>query len=291
MIFVGQQNNRFEVSRSFIYKLINMYDDSLNSLKRKSKRPSYHPNASTKAEYDLIKNYHRRNPNIGLVILWLKLRDAGYTRCLTTLYRSLIRMGLRTNRPKKPKYKPKPYEDMTFPVERVQIDVKMVPTKCLVGELLSSDDNYYQYTCIDEYSRYRYLEIFREKSTYSSKCFLLNCIKKMPFKITCVQTDNGLEFTNRLVMEHPKPTLFEKTLKELGITHKLIKPYTPRHNGKVERSHGKDQLYFYNNRTFFNLSDLETQVSRRMYEYNRFPMKPLGWLSPIEFLDNYTRTH
>jgi transposase InsO family protein len=87
------------------------------------------------------------------------------------------------------------------------------------------------------------------------------------------------------------PTLFEKELKRLGIQYKRIKPYTPRHNGKVERSHGKDQLYFYNGRTFFSLTDLETQVARRMYEYNRFPMKPLGWLSPIEFLDNYNRTH
>ena len=90
---------------------------------------------------------------------------------------------------------------------------------------------------------------------------------------------------------YAKPTLFEKTLMELGIEYKRIKPYTPRHNGKVERSHGKDQLYFYNGRTFFNLNDLETQVARRMYEYNRFPMKPLGYLSPIEFLDNYNKTH
>lgn len=75
------------------------------------------------------------------------------------------------------------------------------------------------------------------------------------------------------------------------IEHKLIKPYTPHHNGKVERSHGKDQLYFYNTHTFFNLNDLENQVAKRMYEYNRFPMKPLGYLSPIEFLDNYNRTH
>lgn len=288
---VTRASDHFNVSRSFIYKLLNRFDGTLDSLKPKSKRPHNSPKESKTDEYELIKNYHRRNPNIGLVILWIKLRSAGYTRCLTTLYRSLIRLGLRTNPPKKPKYKPKPYEQMTFPGERVQIDVKMVPTECLVGELKNSDEKYYQYTCIDEFSRFRYLEIFREKSTYSSKCFLLNCFNKLPFKIKCVQTDNGLEFTNQLVTPGSKPTLFEKTLKELGIEYKRIKPYTPRHNGKVERSHGKDQLYFYNGRTFFNLKDLETQVARRMYEYNRFPMKPLGWQSPIEFLDNYNKTH
>jgi len=41
-----------------------------------------------------------------------------------------------------------------------------------------------------------------------------------------------------------RPTFFQKTLEELGIRHKLIKVYTPRHNGKVERSHRKDNEYF-----------------------------------------------
>ena len=41
------------------------------------------------------------------------------------------------------------------------------------------------------------------------------------------------------------PTMFENQLKKHGIEHKLIRPYTPRHNGKVERSHRKDNEYFY----------------------------------------------
>ncbi|MFR5853298.1 MAG: hypothetical protein ACLUE8_02575 [Lachnospiraceae bacterium] len=50
----------------------------------------------------------------------------------------------------------------------------------------------------------------------------------------CVQTDNGFEFTNRFSnSKRDLPTLFEKTAAELGIRHKLIRPYTPRHNGKV----------------------------------------------------------
>jgi len=31
----------------------------------------------------------------------------------------------------------------------------------------------------------------------------------------------------------------------IGITHRLIPPKTPWHNGKVERGHGNDQKYFY----------------------------------------------
>ena len=33
-----------------------------------------------------------------------------------------------------PKYIPKPYEQMHFPGERVQIDVKFVPEVCIVGD-------------------------------------------------------------------------------------------------------------------------------------------------------------
>ena len=57
----------------------------------------------------------------------------------------------------------------------------------------------------------------------------------------CVQTDNGFEFTNRFSnSKRDFPTLFETIASQLGIRHKLIRPYTPRHNGKVERSHRED---------------------------------------------------
>ena len=48
-----------------------------------------------------------------------------------------------------------------------------------------------------------------------------------------------------------KKTMFELKLEQLGIEHKLIKPRTPRHNGKVERSHRKDQERFYYNKFYF----------------------------------------
>lgn len=112
---VTKASVQFNVSRTFIYKLLRMFDGNVASLTPKSKRPHSHPKQTTDDEYTLIKNYFNRNPDIGLGILWVKLRKAGYTRCITTLYRSLLRLGLKTSPPKKPKYKPKPYESMTFP--------------------------------------------------------------------------------------------------------------------------------------------------------------------------------
>lgn len=82
---------------------------------------------------------------------------------------------------------------------------------------------------------------FKEQSTYSSVQFLNTLIKVFPFKIECVQTDNGSEFIKSFdERKNGRFSLFEARLKELRITHKLIRPFTPRHNGKVERSHRKD---------------------------------------------------
>lgn len=176
---------------------------------------------------------------------------------------------------------------MLYPGQRVQIDVKFVPEACIVGE--AKGQKFYQYTAIDEYSRFRYLEAFEEHSTYSSAVFLEHLIKKFPFKIECVQTDNGLEFTKRLGnTQNPTPTLFESRPEQCGrVRHKLIKPYTPRHNGKVERSHRKDNEYFYATHSFYSFEDFQKQLAVHSRKYNNFPMPPLNWKSPADYINAF----
>ena len=145
----------------------------------------------------------RRNPEAGLVVFWVKMMQRGYTRSITGLYRVLRKQGQMAVKPPNPKYVPKPYELMYYPGQRVQIDVKHVPASCLVGE--AAGKKFYQYTAIDEYSRFRYLEAFEEASTYTSKVFLENMLKAFPFKVECVQTDNGFEFTKRFGSDSNSP--------------------------------------------------------------------------------------
>ena len=184
-------------------------------------------------------------------------------------------------KPPNPKYIPKPYEKMLYPGQRVQIDVKVVPSACIVGE--SQGKKFYQYTAIDEYSRFRYLEAFKEQSSYSSAVFVEHLLKKFPFKIECIQTYNGQEFTKALgSAKNPKPTMFENKLKQHGIHHKRIRPYTPGHNGKVERSHRKDNEYFYATHKFYSFDDFVKQL--KVYNYNKFPMRPLNWKSPADYI-------
>ena len=54
---------------------------------------------------------------------------------------------------KKKPYKPKPYEQMQYPGQRVQIDGKAVPRRYIAGP----QRKLYQYAAMDEYSRYRVL--------------------------------------------------------------------------------------------------------------------------------------
>ena len=141
----------------------------------------------------------------------------------------------------------------------------------------------------------RYLGAYEEQSTYSSANFLKKAVsffKKKGIKVECVQTDNGFEFTNRFSNSKKNlETLFEKTARELNIRHKLIRPYTPRHNGKVERSHREDQKRFYSQHSFYSLSDFGVQRAAHQSKSNNRPMLPLQYLSPKQYLETYCLEH
>lgn len=284
---VSKAAMKYRVNRQYIYRWRNRYNGSIDSLRNQSRRPHHHPNQHTLEELKLIADMRRRNPYTGLVVFWVKLMQRGYKRSIAGLYRILRRQGIMADKLPNPKYVPKPYEQMHYPGERIQIDVKFVPAVCLVNE--AKGQKFYQYTAIDEFSRWRYVEAFEEHSTYSSAVFLEHLIKAFPMPIECVQTDNGAEFTKRFTAtKEENLTLFQKRLKEHGIRHKQIRPFTPRHNGKVERSHRKDNERFYASHTFYSFEDFSKQLqlyNRR--DYNLFPMRPLGWKSPSTILKEF----
>ena len=283
---------RYRTNRQYIYRWMKRYDGTLQSLADRSHRPHSHPNQHRPEEIKLIDDMRHRNPDAGLVVFWVKLRQRGYSRSISGLYRFLRKRGQMAAKLPNPKYIPKPYKNADYPGQKVQIDVKYVPSSCLVGaaseDAKENGGYYYQYTFIDEYSRFRYLEAFKEHNSYSSSEFIKHCVKRFPYAIECVQTDNGPEFTNRLnTVCADKKTLFEATLEQLCIRHKLIKPYTPRHNGKVERSHRKDNEYFYASHKFYSFRDFESQLAVWNRKYNNFPMRPLNWQSPKQVLSSF----
>jgi transposase InsO family protein len=285
---VSKASRKYNKSRSYIYFRKARYDGSLESLACQSRKPHGHPNQHTEEEIKLIKDMRRRNPGLGMLELWHRLRKRGYTRRPESLFRTMRK--LRMFPPRKPKkvYIPKPYEQMQYPGQRVRIDVKIVPRACIADPQL----RLFQYTAIDEYSRLRFLGAYEEQSTYSSADFLRRMdtwFRRRGVKVECVQTDNGFEFTNRFSnSKRDLPSLFENTAAALGIRHKLIRPYTPRHNGKVERSHREDLKRFYSAHRFFSLADFGGQLAAHQNRSNDIPMRPLLWRSPLEAFNLYS---
>ena len=280
---VSRASRKYNKGRSYIYFWKSRWDGSMASLACQSRRPHGHPNQHTEEELKLIRDMRRRNPGLALPELWYRLRRRGYTRRPESLFRVMRKLGMRPPSEKKAVYRPKPYEQMTYPGQRVQVDVKVVPRRCIPDPEL----RLFQYTAIDEFTRLRYLGAYEEQSTYSSADFLKKAyvfFKRQGFTVECVQTDNGFEFTNRFSnSKRDLQTLFEQTAAGLGVRHKLIRPYTPRHNGKVERSHREDQKRFYSSHSFFSLDDFTRQLAVHNRRSNNFPMRPLSWLSPLDF--------
>ena len=61
---------------------------------------------------------------------------------------------------------------------------------------------------------FRQIEAFEEHNTYTSTVFLEHMLKFCSFKVECVQTDNGCEFTKKFVSnKKDKLSMFEKNLK------------------------------------------------------------------------------
>lgn len=278
---------RYKTTRQMVYFWAKRFDGDIHSLADHSHQPHSHPKQHTDEELKHIRDMRRRNPEMGLVDFWLALRKRhAYKRNIASLYRVMRKLGMFPQIKKQPKRVNKPYEAAQYPGQKIQMDVKFVPTECCVGAL--SGTKLYQFTAIDEYSRLRYLEIYDEHSSYSATQFLVHCTEFFKFKIECVQTDNGNEFTNRLRSDHL--TLFEEALDHLRIRFHPIKPAMPRHNGKVERSHREDQRRFYSRTTFYSMKDAKHQLKIHLSRSNHRPMRPLAYLSPLQVLANFSST-
>ena len=231
-----------------------------------------------------IRDMRRRNPRLGLIELWHRLKLRGCTRRPESLFRVMRKLGLFPEKKEKESHTSKPYQRMTYPGQRVQVDVKVVPRRCITDPEL----RLFPYTAVDEFSRLRFLAAYPEQSAYSSAGFLKRLVRRHArrgIRVECVQTGNGFEFTNRFSnSKRDIPTLFEKTAAQLDIRHKLIRPYTPRHNGSVKHRRREDQKRFESCHSFFSPADFDKQLIVHNRRSNSLPMRPLHWLSPNGFI-------
>src|SRR5215472_12020443 len=137
------------------------------------------------------------------------------------------------------RYRPGPRRrrDIREPVRSVQIDVK---------HLKVGSGHFYQFTAIDEATRYRVLKIYEHNSVKSGIAFIDEVRRRLPVAIQRVQTDHSSEFGSE----------FTWHLHDLGIAHRRIPPGTPEANGKVERSRRADADEFYRQTVFRTATQL-----------------------------------
>src|SRR5262249_22816613 len=105
------------------------------------------------------------------------------------------------------------------PGDRVQMDV------CKIAPAL------YQYTAIDDCSRWKVMGLYPRRSATSTLSFLDRLLDGMPFPIHRIHADRGLEFNYKAV---------QRLLMTWGIKFRPTKPRSPRINGKVERTQRAD---------------------------------------------------
>ena len=280
---------KYHISKASLMRWNKRYDSTRESLMPKSHRPhTPHPNMHTEQEIKWIKDYHRRNPNISICELYGKLREEkAYSRHPGSLYRVFVRLGFRKkveSSKKKSRHLGK-YDTPTMIGEKWQMDVKYVPTACYSG---SDGERFYQYTMIEEASRKRFIYPYKEQSGYSTVDFVKRAIAFFGYAPKIIQTDNGGEFTN--FKKTDRVHIFDRFCSKYNIIHKLIRPRTPWHNGKVERSHRNDQERFYNFLKFYSYDDLLVQMKRYLRRANNIPMAVLGWKSPKQFHEEL-KTH
>jgi transposase InsO family protein len=150
----------------------------------------------------------------------------------STVHRVLIRYGMNrlpASLKRRPTGRPWKRYEKPQPGHRVQVDVKFLE------RIAGSRKRLYQFTAIDDCTRIRVLKIYDACNQTSAIRFVDEVIRRLPFRVLVIQTDNGAEFQSR----------FHWHLEEQEIRHVYIRPRTPHLNGKVERSHRVDEQEFY----------------------------------------------
>jgi transposase InsO family protein len=150
----------------------------------------------------------------------------------SSIYRTLKRENI-NKIPEEKKEKAKKFKE--YEPGFLHIDVTYLPK--------FNGKSYYLFVAIDRCTRAMIYWVYENKTAANTEDFMDKCLAFFPFEITHILTDNGLEFTNRLLVSKKgklceKPSKMDLKCEENNIEHRLIKPFTPKTNGMVERVNG-----------------------------------------------------
>ena len=208
----------------------------------------------------------------------------------SAIHRCLVRHGL-NQRPRPAKGPVGVFEQAT--VGFIHIDLKHLPAL----ERRKS----YAFVAIDRATRYVYLEIHPKRDAKTAAGFLKRFLDHFPHPVHTILTDNGSEFTDRFAIDmkdkpHDRPSgrhPFDLICTKHKIDHRLTRPYRPQTNGLVERFNrriveaiGQQPKRGIAHRLFASHADRDAFLSRFVHDYNRTRLKCLGYLAPLQALNN-----
>ena len=255
---------RCGISRPTLRKWYRRYEElGIDGLKDQSKRPDNSPNLKVTEELQALILNIRKKRKLGARRIQNELKRLHQiSLSLATIHKVLNRNNVKPILLRRAKNGVKSYS-RPIPGDRVQMDTKkLTPGK-------------YQYTAIDDCTRWRVLGIYNKRTAANTLLFLERVIEEFPFPIQRIQTDRGREFFATKVQEK---------LMECCIKFRPIKPRSPHLNGKVERSQKTDMQEFYSTVTLDD-PELEDKLEQWQFHYNwHRPHGALNGKAPIDRL-------
>ena len=259
---------------------------TLASLASRSRAPKRSPERTPKRVEKRIRKLRLADPAHGPERISFYLRTLFNIRCApSTVYNVLGRLGFVDAKVRKTRSK-KHMKRYTRPTPGyVQMDIKYVPYR-IEGK------TYYEFNAVDHHSSWRLIRAYRDKSFESLVAFLAELEKECPFVIIQIQTDNGVEFTDKYrVNSDGQPTgghPLDMWCMKREIEHKLIPIGVKELNGKVENTHGFDDREFYSRypNSFADYAALERTMRGWNAHWNgsRHTAK-LRWRTPDEVIE------
>lgn len=221
----------FGISKTSYYVWLEKYNKDGEKGLINSKPCPENPTLRTPKYIEEKVIYHRKKYHFGPQrIYWYLKRFHQIQTSESSVCRILKRNGIShlpaNTRRRSPGPHIRLYEKQT-PAHHIQMDVKFLTFQNNDGKNIKR----YQYTAIDDATRIQALKVYNRHNQDNAIDFVNYVIKKFPFRIKIIRTDNGHEFQAK----------FHWHCIELGIDHVYIKPGSPNLNGKVERSHLTDK--------------------------------------------------
>jgi transposase-like protein len=185
-------------------------------------------------------------------------------RIRSAIYRSFVREGV-NKVPKKEKEKAKKFKE--YDPGFLHIDVTYLPK--------INGVKHYLFVAIDRATRTLYYKIYDAKTSANAESFILECLDFFPFGITHVLTDNGLEFTNRLLKNKKgeyctKPSKIDLVCKRNDIDHRCTKPFTPKTNGMVEKVNDTIKSKTIKITKYNSLEEMNIDLMQFLVHYNLY---------------------